>query len=483
MPSAPVPFAPVQQSGNEPLAGASPVALNVVFDGSGAVRRRPGIQASSIATNEVIDAAGITGLYVTEAGVIYAVGGPNPLSDVYRVTTGGALLLNSSGALYGGGRPTFAETELLLVLAAGSFIQKIELQTNLFDLLGGSPPQASHVAANASRILANDMIVDRTKVRYSSTAIGTTSYAGHEQWTPATGNTAGFFTAEARPDPVVAIFENTNEVFVFGTDTLQVYGPDSQLVYASGASLELGCSAPYSVVKHDQEMFWLDHESRFLQSDGRAFKVISDDMQATFDAVARAGNAESCFGYHIKQGSIDAIVWTFPDDGRTFVYQIDGGWSQWSGWDDARANWKPFAVSAHYGVHGTKVQLVGTTDGRIGELSRTARTDFGERINAYCETGFLNRQTEARKECKSLTLVLRRGVHDAEVSGRISWRDDLGAWGPEMPFSLGSSGEFSSEVIFRQLGTYRRRQWRFQFDGDADMVLAAATEDYRVLEG
>lgn len=481
MASGVIPFGPMQQSGNEKLAGASPVAMNVISDGAGAVRRRPGIIASSLATNDVVDSNGIIGLYVTEAGAIYAVGGPNPLSDVYKVGPGGATLLSTS-KLYGGGRPTFAETELLLVLAAGGYIQKIELGTSAWSLLGGLPPQASHVVANASRILANDMIVDRTKVRYSSTAIGTTDFSGHETWTPATGNTAGFFTAEARPDPVVAIFENTNEVFVFGTDTLQVYGPDSQLVFAPGSAHELGCSAPHSVVKHDQEFFWLDHETRFARTDGRTFKILSDDMQQVFDAIAHAGHAESLFGYHIHFGSIDAVVWTFPEDGRTFVHSIDSGtWSQWSGWDPNTGNWKPFAVTSHYGIHGSKVQLVGLSDGRIGELSREATTDLGDPINAYIETGFINRGTEAEKETESITLVLNRGETLGPARGRVQWRDNLGAWNAPLHFELGPSGDFVPEVIFRSLGRYRRRQWRFQFDAGADMVLASAQEEYRVL--
>lgn len=484
MTQARIPFVNQQESGTEELAGASPVAMNVVVDGKGAVKRRPGIGAYSGALSTVINTHGIAGLYRTNGGDLYAVDAQQPAAHIYAVSPTAAYDISAAPGsfLRGGGRPIFAETEMLLVIAAGSDMQKIVLSSKASSLLGGSPPKASFVVANASRLLANDTELDQTKVRYSDLAIGTTSFAGHETWSIAVGNTAGFFTAEARPDPVVAMYENTGEVFVFGSDTLQVFASDASLVFAPVLSKETGCAAPYSVIKRQQEFYWLDQHLRHVHSDGRGLEALGGPIKGTIDDIARSSTVVDAYGLHVHHGSTDALCWTFPSDGRTFVFQVGSGWGQWSGWSDGGDHWAPWPVLSHYLVNGTNENIVGTRDGRIGLLSSIYSTDFGDRINAYVETGFQDQGTDALKWCKTVRLAFRRGkTATAEPVGLLSWRDNLGPWSAPLMVSLGAGGDSDPVVLFRSLGTYRRRQWRFQFDGPEELVLVSATEDFDVL--
>jgi hypothetical protein len=59
MPQAPISFANQQATGQEPLGGAPGVAVNVVVDQTGAVRRRPGIVAAPNTFSGVVDPSGI----------------------------------------------------------------------------------------------------------------------------------------------------------------------------------------------------------------------------------------------------------------------------------------------------------------------------------------------------------------------------------------------------------------------------------------
>jgi hypothetical protein len=476
MPTEALPFFPDQKSGSEQLAGASPIAMNVVFDAAGAVRRRPGLVTYDGAPETVIDSNGIDGLKRTENGNLYA----SSAGELYRVTAGGRVRLTVNRNIPGGRRPTFAETEMLLVVAAGNRIIKFALDGSFPPaLLGGDPPLASHVLAHGQRLLANDVDLDRTKMRYSSTASGTTSYAGNEIWLPGDEGTAGFFSAEARPDPIVASHENTNEVFVWGPGTVQVYSPDTFLVYAPNQALEHGCSAPYSIVKRDQEFFWLDDRRRFIRSNGRTSQVISAGIQPTLSEMRFTTD---CIGYNVHLGALDCIVWSFPTDGRTFVYAVGGGWSQWSAWDDPTNSWAPLPVSAHTIIPGTGANVVGLTDGRIAAFSRMATSDLGSRLNAHVTTGFLNRGKAQRKRCQSVSLTIKAGVTNETARGWLSWRDDEGAWGPPLEVSLTAGQTVSPDVQFFSLGTYRTRQWRFEFDADTDVVLASALETFEVLD-
>ena len=100
MPQAPIPFVPDQQSGWSMRASGSPMAVNVVIDGRGAVRRRPGITAyenyptnAELGTPVILGNVGgtpIVGLWVTLKDELYAVDSQTT-RHIYLITkTGGS---------------------------------------------------------------------------------------------------------------------------------------------------------------------------------------------------------------------------------------------------------------------------------------------------------------------------------------------------------------------------------------------------------
>jgi hypothetical protein len=489
MPSKPITFQNVQESGQEQLSGSSRAVINVVVDAKGTVRRRPGIATYSGATTDVIDSAGIEGLHVTNGNKIYAIGGDVTGKgfgerSIYRVTGGGAvdLSVGTDTHLRGLTRPIFAETEALVVVSGGKEIQKILLDGDVSSRLGGDPPESSHITSNGLRLQSNDVSVDKTKVRYSDTAIGTSDYSGHETWTFGGVGDAGFFTAEARPDPISALAENTNELFVFGTTNVQVFSPDPQLVYSPISTREYGISAAYSVIKVDQSFAWLDHRRRFVVSDGREFQVISEAIGADLDAMSTVSD---CYGFRVHADPVDCLVWMFPTDGRTYAYQQGGGWSQWHGQNLAGANWKAFPVTAHAHNPNDDTEVVGSADGKMGQLKMGETQDLGTTITAYAETGFFDRGTDSRKHCKAVRLVFQRGTTTSttdEPVGFLRFADAPEEWSDPIAVGLGVSGDREPVVTLRSLGVYRRRAWRFEFSGTVDLVLSRVTEEYEVLE-
>ena len=487
MPQADISFANKQATGEQNLAGAPGVAVNVVVDSTGAIRRRPGLEAAPGFFSGVVESAGLSGLYQTVTGALYVVGNTPGFRNIYRVT-GVATQLGvplSDTTLAGTLRPTFAETQLLLVMAGGDRMQKIVLSSDTTSRLGGDPPYASHVVANSSRLLANIADVtysntfDKNVVRFSDIANGNASYAGMEIWTEGGGHDAGHYSAEANPDSVLAIAQNTNEVFNFGVSSLQVFDPDPTSVFAPAVTRELGCSAPYSVVKENQQFFWLDNLRRFVMSDARSEEVISGPIQQTLDEL---GSVSDCFGYRVVTGPVDALVWTFPSDGRTFAYQKGSGWAEWLGWSSG--NWVQFPVTCQQISPTNHDNLVGDSSGRVGRLSLNATTDYGTPINARVETGYLARGTDERKYCKCVRLALRRGQTSASVGpvAYLSYRDQPGPWGAPIPIDLGAQGDTEIVVELRSLGpVYRRRQWRFEFSGTEALELVSVTEDFDIL--
>lgn len=485
MPIERIPFGNKQASSLEPLGGAMPVSMNVVLDPTGTLWRRPGITTYSGAPTTVVDSTGIAGLYSSIKGFLFAVGVGGAERQIYNVTSGGAASFGGGASgfgLRGSNRPVFAESDMIVTVAGGDAIEKILVYGSgspVSSRLGGTPPNASFVIANASRLLANDVTVDPSAVRFSSTAGGLTSFAELETWTYGGFGTSGYFSAEVRPDPVMALVDTLNEVFVFGKSSLQVFVPDPQVTYAPVAASDIGITAPYSCVRVDDMLYWMDHQKRFVRGNGRSYEAISDEIQLELDSMT---SFSDCYGFRVIEGWLDGIVWVFPTDGRTYFYQPGSGWGQWASWDDSKQNWAPYIVSAHTRLAGESHGIVGTTTGLIGLIDLPTTTDLGSRIRARVETGYINHKTEAWKHCRSVHIALKRGTTSSSTGMQASFgfRDRPGPWSSPIPIDLGGSGDTEIVLRFSGLGTYQRRQWFFEFAGTDDIRLVAASEEYDV---
>lgn len=475
-----VPLNNAQRSSMDELAGGSAIAMNVVTDSLGAISRRPGVSVSDKLYTGKINATRIDEIYATYTGDTYAIGPSGIAKFLYKISPGGFVTLSNDIAtgVLGTARPVFAETEAILVITAGDEPQKVVLPAGVSSRLGGTPPKATHCVANHSRLVMNDPFVDKSKLRYSDVDTGI-SYAGHEVWSFAGVGTSGYFSAEARPDPVVAIKDTADSIFVFGATNLQVFVSDSNLVYAPASTLETGCSAPYSIVRLNDSFAWLNHRKQIVVSSGVDSEVISNDIANDLAAIT---SVSGCFGYRVNIGQYDLLVWTFPDDKKTFSYQVGGGWSQWSGYDSASTQWSEFPVSCVAFDSTTSKHLVGTITGYVGEFNRMSYTDLGAPIKAYVESGFVNRGTDNRKQCRAVHVKTRKSRSSIyRPIFTLSYSDSPGVWSTPITVDAGYNTGTETITAIRSLGIYRHRNWRLEFSEQSDMVLSSITEDYEVL--
>jgi hypothetical protein len=531
MPTAVIPFAPSLETSSEPISGACSEAFNVIVDARGTIRKRPGLVAyTGVAPDTAVDASGVLGLYLTESrvahtsgsstvsgthpGVLYAVGatvnasggGHNTGRNVYRIAGGSATLVGqgvsnedrlatpAAIATTRYPRPTFVETEALLVIAGGAQIGKIDIRPETFSapnfttnadyhemsFLGGCPPLASHIIGNSSRILANDTQLDQTKLRYSDISQGIVDFLGHETWSPSPG-AAGFFTAEARPDSIVACAENTNDIYVFGRTSLQLFSPDTSVTFAPSVTKEVGCLAPYGIVKHDEKFVWLDHLTRIVSSDGREWQDVGGAIQATLDELTTPSD---CYAYRFSESFADCLVFRFETDGETLVLQPSSGWARWALHDAVTDEFTMFPVLSHVLRQDGGLNVVGLDDGTVRLLTLDAETDLGAPIVAYVRTGFGDRDSNHRKLSRAVHLVFKRepGLSD-NVTCYLEYRDELSDEWTSIELDLGvDDGDRDPVVTLRSLGIYRRRQWRFRFPHENKLFLVRATEDFEVLE-
>lgn len=477
MPSQPLIFGNQQASGDQELGGASPLAINVVTDGAGVVRRRPGITAWSGMPASVDEASPVIGMHAF-GGYLYYV---NANRHIYRIdpTTATSTDLSTAGGpsfLAGLARPMFAETQFRLLIAGGAALEKIDSGETVAERVGtgtNDPPPCTHVAALASRVLVNDLTDSSRAGMISFSRPGS---AGNETFE---GPPFGVVTAEAKPDALVGVFSNGNEAWAFGERSLQIFTPDASVILAPSRAVAYGCSAPYSVIEGDSAFSWLDDKRRFVSSDGRGAEEISGPISATLDGVTAVTD---CFGFRWVADQYDVLCWLFPSDGRSFAIQAGGGWAQWHGWTNGQGH-TILPIRSHYFWPEQNVHLVGLANGQIAKLEMAAFADLGVTIKAEALTGFISRETMSFKHCQAVRFFFKRGqtaTGSTEPHVMLSWRDDLGAFCAPLRIGLGTTGDYTVSVERRSLGRYRTRQWRLEFTEAADFTLAGCTETFTV---
>jgi hypothetical protein len=494
---APIPFNASQDQSASELAGAMPTVVNAIMDRGGVARRRPAIKTWSTFPSASASGSPVVGMcpfgsqlvYVTEDRKLHAVSSVSGVIELSSTDT--ATMLDGSG------RPVMIAGRNMMVVAGGGAIQKWEgtgLAARLTNTgTEGDPPEARSICAVAQRLIAQPP--DDSGDFWWSAPL-----EQYEYWDMALGE-AGYTQASAKPDPITIIADNTNEVFAFGKQTLQVYAPASLSIddvdptntarFAPSRTQNLGTITPYSVVSYDDFFAMLDRMRRFLLADGRTYEDISKPVAHSLREMT---SIEDCWGFRLKFGRFDSVVWVFPTDGYGLMW--DSNQQNWGEWRDNHIDStsglvaeQPIRITSAYNWSELGVFLVGLSDGSIAQLDESVNTDLGDPICIKLISGFQNHGSMAQKACRTLMLQFKRtqtalpAVAPLSLSPsghvRVWYRDYEGAW--EFVQDIELSDDMNPGVQIRSLGVYRTRQWKVEYTGADELQFVSAQEEFEIL--
>jgi hypothetical protein len=152
-----------------------------------------------------------------------------------------------------------------------------------------------------------------------------------------------FASAEGNPDGIVALIVDHREVWLFGSNTTEVWYnaglPDFPLARIQGAFMEIGCLAPYSVAKMDNSVFWLGSDARgngiVYRAEGYRGKRIS--THAVEWQIQQYGVLNDALAYTYQQDGHSFYVLVFPGANTTWVYDASTAmWHERAAWDGVR---------------------------------------------------------------------------------------------------------------------------------------------------
>jgi len=326
-----------------------------------------------------------------------------------------------------------------------------------------APTDATHVAFFDSYLLAlraDSQIVEFSDVDAPDTWLGER------------------FTAEQRPDNLVAMFARFGEVFLPGTETIEnatdTGDATTPFQRIPGATTERGSISPYSFTQIDNSYFFLDFDRRVIRMAGRNPQVISNPFDNEFQELI---NIEDCIGFHFNPDGMTKYILHFPSDGKTYAYDYKlDYWAEYSYWNHTTGKRNSFLCKTGAFISKWNKYICGSKDeGKLYIASRDYTTDEGEDVIPELVTGRIDWGKINRKQSRKITFKVKRGnaaitqtnakiYMNKRINGKKQWLSN------EKIIDLGITGDTYSYKNFRNLGEYRDVQYRIRMQGASSII-------------
>lgn len=305
-----------------------------------------------------------------------------------------------------------------------------------------------------------------------------------------TWNALNASTADAYPDDLLAVYNSHMELWLIGQYSTEVWyqtGLSSPLFdRISGGVLEFGTPARWSAVEAMNGMFWLGTQKSqenniqivgFVRNSGYNAQVISPP--AINFQISQMTIVSDCFGYSYTDGGHTFIVWTFPSENRTFVY--DATTDLWH--ERSTYSGDPYTIGRHigncYANFNGKHYIGDWQSGNIFEMSTRYYDDNGIPIVSFRTTEHINDKDDYNHfTVHRLWVDAETGVGDnivVDPQAELSWSDDGGhTWSNPYQAPLGKIGEYRTRLLWRRLGHTRNRVWKISISDSVKRVLIGA---------
>jgi len=294
-----------------------------------------------------------------------------------------------------------------------------------------------------------------------------------------------FASAEGLPDELVCVAVDHREVWLFGTDSIEVWynsgGADFPLQRIQGAFNEIGCVAQFSVAKLDNSLFWVGKDNRgqgiIYRASGYNAKRIS--THAVEWQIQEYTDISDAVAYTYQQDGHAFYVLNFPSANTTWCYDvstqvwherasfIEGLFTRTRG--NCQCNFNGAIVIGDF------------ENGNIYQLSLDVYEDNGDiqkwmRSWRALPTG-QNNLTRTSQHSLQLDCETGMGLTTGQGSDpqvMLRWSDDGGhTWSNEHWRSMGKRGEYGFRTIWRRLGmTTKLRDRVYEVSGTDPVKIA-----------
>ena len=412
-------------------------------------------------------------------GVPYFVNGNN----LYSFTSGGVV--TDHGQIEGTGRVSLANNGQYLVIV--------------------DPGNKSYVFNNESSTLSqitdNDFVVaDDVDFKDGyfifSSSDGDIFFISNLN-DPFTYTATDFSGADVRPDKIIGVHVNQNELFVAGEETIELFqnvgGSGFPFSRVEGADLQKGVHAKNSLINFDNSFVFLGGDVNELTavwrySGGGTEKISTSTIdnaiqEFTEDEISEAYAMTYAFGgnyfcaFTFESSTIPSK--TFVYDATTSALTSERVWHErQSGVVDDK--WRVKSIVSAYG----DLYVGDSEDGRVGVLDKDTYDEYGEVIFRMKTSQPFKDQQMFPLFVSQMKLGMESGVglisDDDAPQVRMDFSDDgARTWSNEFWRSYGQIGEYTAYPTWRRLGRVpRNRVVRFKTSEKVKSVVHRLDADF-----
>lgn len=434
---------------------------------------------SALSDGALFNASGITTQATTGATLSSSTSGAIEMGGVLYITNGTKLYsINSSyvvtdlGTIGGGTRVSMAHngTKLCIVSPGGD--------AYVYDSGTSTLTQITDPDYNTA-----DIVVFKDGYFIFSETDGTNFFCSQLN-DPLTFDALDFGSAEVNPDSIVGLHVNHNDLFVLGSQTIELFtnqgGSGFPFIRIDGANIQKGVHAKFSPVEFDNTFMFVGGGYNEMSaiwkvtSSSSAVKVSTDAVDSAIQEFTKAEIANA-FSFTYSENGHFFACFTFEATAdripsRTFVY--DATSSTLSGksiWFERQtgvsaSRWRVNHIVNVY----NRLITTDSVDGRIGYINADDYEEYGSTmLREFVTQPFT--QLNNRLFFGNIELTVENGVGLSSGQGsnplvNMEYSDNGGRdWSYILSRTLGATGEYLQRVIWRRLGrSPTNRMFRFK---------------------
>lgn len=279
-----------------------------------------------------------------------------------------------------------------------------------------------------------------------------------------------FFSAESESDRMVRVFVDNGELVLFGNSTTEIWRPISNvdIPVALNAVMKRGCLAAYSAASDDNTTFWLGDDKIVYRMDGyRPARISTHEIEDWVESAPDATTAKA-FIYTYKGSKFYTL--TIPGYG-TKQFNIATGF-----WNAAKtieqADWDLVGGAGNAVDYYLDSTGFVTLNGAVNKDISLSMERNGTSAPIFAD----ERRMKFRKfqlDCEVGTVA--EGVDEPQVSLSISRNGET--FGTERLRGLGETGDYSREVVWRNLGESKHFTLKFSVTDDVNFAVIASYAD------
>ena len=280
-------------------------------------------------------------------------------------------------------------------------------------------------------------------------------------------------------DRLVRLETHEGNLWLFGRDTIDVWyhsgDADFPFRRISGAYIDQGTSAPWSVAQVDRRLYWLGRDKR---GRGRVFRtegytpvpISNPAIEYLIDSYLDLGTDQMITGYGYQEDGQTFYVLSFPKAGATLVYDLTTNmWHERARWTGTEwIHWRGASFHAHvFGKHivarTQEPPFPGTDHRRLYEMNVQFPDDEGQPIRRQRIAPYV------QADQQFLQHHYLRLYTDSAAAVNMRYRNDEGTtWSTPRTVA-----PFKHEVKYRRLGRARDRLYDIWIDDNTKPPMIA----------